>query len=128
MNMSSIDFAGHAQEWIAAWNAHDLERVLAQYSDDVELVSPLAVKLTGRSDGTVRGKTALREYFARGLEAYPMLKFDFIRLYAGVWSCVLEFRSIHGLRVAELMEFDTHGKVRRVLAHYPEDARTSSAG
>ncbi len=120
--MIAIDFASFAEEWIAAWNAHDLERILAHYADDVELMSPFVVKLTGQSDGLVRGKAALRDYFARGLKAYPALRFDFVRLYAGVRSCVLEYRSVNGLRTAETMEFDEHGKVRRVLAHYYDEA------
>ena len=73
--MTVFDFPRQAQEW----NAHDLVRILAHYADDVELTSPFVVKLTGRSKGVVRGKTALRDYFARGLEAYPALRFDFIR-------------------------------------------------
>lgn len=118
----TIDFAAHVREWIAAWNAHDLERILAHYSDDVELSSPLVAKLTGPSDGTIRGKAALRDYFARGLRAYPSLRFDFIRLYPGVRSCVLEYRSVNGLFSAELMEFDEQGKVCHVFAHYSDGA------
>ena len=30
-----------AEEWIAAWSSHDLERILAQYTDDFEMSSPL---------------------------------------------------------------------------------------
>ena len=118
IGMMTLDFASQAQEWIAAWNAHDLERILAHYSEDVELISPFVSKLTGRSEAVVRGKAALREYFALGLRSYPTLRFDFIRLYSGVRSCVLEYHSINQLRTAELMEFDAEGKVRRVLAHY----------
>jgi hypothetical protein len=116
-----VDFARHAQEWITAWNAHDLARILGHYSEDVELISPLVGKLTGRSDATVRGKAALRDYFARGLETFPTLRFDFIRLYPGVGSCVLEYRSVNGLPSAEVVEFDGHGRVRRVLAHYCDE-------
>ena len=29
-----------AEEWYAAWNSHDLERILSHYSDDVVFVSP----------------------------------------------------------------------------------------
>ncbi len=119
--MLALDFASHAQEWIAAWNAHDLERILACYADDVELVSPFVARLIGRRESVLRGKPALRDYFARGLKAYPTLRFDFIALYPGVGSCVLEYRSVNGLRAAELMEFDEQGKVRRVLAHYSEE-------
>ena len=124
--MTTIDFASPAQEWIAAWNAHDLERILLHYAEDVELVSPFVARLTGQSDGAVRGKAALRDYFASGLRTYPALRFDFVRLYPGVRSCVLEYHSINGLRTAELMEFDERGKVRRVLAHYHDDATGSS--
>jgi hypothetical protein len=33
-----------AREWIANWNAHNLEGVLAHYSDDFEMTSPLIVE------------------------------------------------------------------------------------
>jgi len=115
---AAVDLARQAQEWIAAWNAHDLERILAHYAEDAELSSPFVAKLTGQSDGVVRGKAALRDYFARGLNAYPTMRFEFIRLYPGARSCVLEYHSVNGLRTAEVMEFDEHAKVRRVLAHY----------
>lgn len=116
--MVKIDFAGSAKEWVAAWNAHDLERILSHYAEDVELTSPLVARLTDGKESVVRGRAGLRDYFARGLQAFPTLHFDFIRLYCGVRSCVLEYHSVNGLRSAEVMEFDDHGKVRRVLAHY----------
>ena len=116
-----VDFPSCAREWIAAWNAHDLERILTHYADDVELVSPFVSKLTGSSESTVRGKAALRDYFARGLKAFPTLRFELVRTYSGVHSGVMEYHSVNGLRTAELMEFDDQGKVRRVLAHYTPD-------
>ena len=27
-----------AQEWVEAWNAHDIERVLSYYTDDFEIL------------------------------------------------------------------------------------------
>jgi hypothetical protein len=117
-NMSTNDYDAFTHNWITAWNTHDLERILAHYSDDVELVSPFVAKLTGGEESVVRGKTALREHFSRGLKAFPALRFDLIRVYEGVRSCVVEYSSVDGLRTAELMEFNHEGKVRRVLAHY----------
>lgn len=116
--MTTTDYERHAREWIAAWNAHDLEQILGHYADDVELVSPFVVRLTGRVDGVVRGKAALREYFARGLEAYPDLVFQYRGLFPGVASCVLEYESVRRLPAAEFMEFDAAGRIRRVVAHY----------
>ena len=34
----AIRFAG---EWIAAWNAHDLGRILSHYTEDFEMSSPV---------------------------------------------------------------------------------------
>lgn len=120
-----VEFSAHAEEWLAAWNAHNLERILAHYADDVEFHSPFIAKLTGRTDGRLRGKAALRDYFARGLAAYPRLHFDFLELYAGERSCVLVYRSVNGLRAAETMEFDRSGKVCRTFAHYTAESATA---
>lgn len=30
-----------AAEWIEAWNAHDIDRILSHYTDDFEMNSPL---------------------------------------------------------------------------------------
>jgi hypothetical protein len=126
--MTTLDFNRHSEAWLASWNAHDLERILAHYSEDVELSSPFVAKLIGSSESTVRGKAALRDYFARGLKAYPTLRFGFVRLYAGVRSCVVEYHSVNGMRTAELMEFDEQGKVRRVLAHYADEPQDGLPG
>jgi len=45
-----------AAEWIAAWNAHDLEKILGHYDDAVELTSPVAAQLLQTADGKVTGK------------------------------------------------------------------------
>jgi ketosteroid isomerase-like protein len=116
-----------ARDWLAAWNAHDLDRILDHYADEVEFHSPFVVRLMGGGDGVVRGRQALRDYFARGLQAYPTLHFEWIRIYSGAESCVLEYRSVHGLRAAEVLEFNAAGKIRRVLAHY-DDAFPQASG
>lgn len=113
-----VDFARFAEEWIAAWNAHDLERILSHYADDVEFQSPFISKLLGHADGRLSGKAAMRDYFARGLNAYPALKFEHIMLYPGVSSCVLQYRSVNDLLAAETMEFNIAGQISRALAHY----------
>ena len=108
-------FAG---EWIAAWNNRDLDAILAHYAEDVEFVSPFAVRLLGDPTGTVRGKAALRAYFGRAFEAYPDLTFEMFQVLCGVDSLTLYYRSVKNLLAAEVMEFDASGRVRRVLAHY----------
>ena len=41
-----------AREWVAAWNSHDLERILSHYADDAELTSPLVQKILGDDLGS----------------------------------------------------------------------------
>jgi hypothetical protein len=114
---------GMAQEWLEAWNEHDLEAVLRHYAEDVEFSSPFAVELTGRAHGTLRGIDELRSYFARALTAFPDLCFADLSVALGVSSVTLCYRSVRNLRAAETMFFGAEGKVSRVFAHYYEAHR-----
>jgi ketosteroid isomerase-like protein len=107
-----------AREWVAAWNAHDLEAIVAHYEDAVELTSPVAAQLMGTTDGKVVGKASLRAYFQRGLQAYPELHFDLEDVLWSVGSVVLYYTNQKGTRTAEFMELSAGGKVARVVAHY----------
>jgi ketosteroid isomerase-like protein len=107
-----------AEEWYAAWNGHDLERILAHYSEEVVFVSPFAVEIAGRPDGRLEGKEALRAYFGAALERFPDLSFEPIALMTGIDSLVLHYRSVQSLLAAELMIVDRDGMVTEVLAHY----------
>lgn len=107
-----------AQEWIDAWNAHDLERILAHYAVDVVLISPMAAKLLPESGGQISGIAALRKYFAQGLAAFPRLRFQLVDISPGPGTLVLLYRNHSGATVSEFMEIDAAGKVKRVLATY----------
>jgi hypothetical protein len=111
-----------ARDWVEAWNSHDLERILVHYSEDVELTSPVAAQILGDASGNVRGKEKLRAYFARGLSAYPELRFELVNVLWGVTSIVLYYANQRGTMTAEVMELDEHGHVRRVLANYSAPA------
>lgn len=107
-----------AKDWIAAWNAHDLDLILSHYEDAIELTSPAAAQLLGRPDGKVVGKANLRAYFQRGLEAYPELHFHLEDVLCGLNSIVLYYRNQKGTHTGEFMELSGTGKVARVIAHY----------
>jgi hypothetical protein len=52
----NVDFAlRFAEEWAAAWNAHDLDRILTHYADDVVCSSPHIVRRLAESSGEVHG-------------------------------------------------------------------------
>jgi ketosteroid isomerase-like protein len=109
------------QEWIEAWNSHDLERILAHYDDDIRLVSPVALKLLNNGDGVVQGKDALREYFRRGLEAFPNLRFDLMDVLWGVDTIVLYYANkVRGSKTAEVMQITSAGRIRHVWANYDQ--------
>jgi predicted ester cyclase len=112
------DEAWHLGEhWVAAWNAHDLDQIMSHYEDAVELTSPVAAKLLV-TDGKVIGKANLREYFRRGLEAYPEINFRLTDVLWGLNSVVLYYTNHKGTRTAEFMELSKGGKVARVVANY----------
>ena len=107
-----------ANQWVAAWNAHDLDLIVTHYDDAVELTSPVAAQLLSTSDGKVIGKANLRAYFQRGLSAYPELRFGLEDVLWGVNSVVLYYTNHKGTRTAEFMELSAMGKVVRVVANY----------
>ncbi len=61
------------ESWTASWNSHDLEKILSHYSEDLIFISPFVSKLLNEATATLKGKTALRPYFAKALEKYPDL-------------------------------------------------------
>jgi hypothetical protein len=107
-----------ANHWVAAWNAHDLDLIMSHYDDAVELTSPVAAQLLGTPEGKVVGKTDLRAYFQRGLQAYPELHFHLVDVLWGINSVVLYYENQKGTRTGEFMELSASGKVSRVVAHY----------
>ena len=109
-----------SQNWVDAWNSHDLERILAHYDDEVLLTSPVALKLL-KGDGTVRGKGALREYFLRGIQAFPNLRFDLIDALWGTETIVIYYiNSVRGSKTAEVVLLNSAGKICRVWANYDQ--------
>ncbi len=100
---SARRFAGH---WLEAWNSHDLDAVLSHFSDDVVFSSPMAVQVCEGSDGVVRGKAALRDYWAEALRRTPELHFEIESLYVGVHTLVINYRNQAGGLVNEVLVFD----------------------
>ncbi len=110
-----------AQDWVNAWNSHDLDLIMAHYDEDVALTSPVALSMLKNADGVIQGKTALRDYFARGLHAYPQLRFDLRDVLWGVETIVLCYaNNVRGSKTAEVMQVSPSGKIRRVWANYDQ--------
>ena len=113
-----VDVNEFAREWIAAWNAHDLERVLSHYASDVELSSPLAAERVPGSGGYVRGEAALRAYWEPALAANPDLHFELEAVLTAVDGCTILYRNHRGQQVAESLYWNDAGLVTRAAVAY----------
>ncbi len=117
--MISMDQAQKfSQEWVDAWNSHDLERILSHYADDFQMTSPFLVTMMNEPTGMLRGKEKVRAYWAQALERLPDLHFDLIEVLASVDSITIYYHAVLGKRAAEVLWFDDNGKVSRAVAHY----------
>jgi len=100
--MTREEAQAFAQQWAAAWNERDVERVLAHFEDDVTFTSPTALAVVGVA--TLRGKQALRDYWNKAVARIGSLRFTVDR---ALWDA--EHREL-----AILYESDIDGRKRRV--------------
>jgi hypothetical protein len=108
-----------AREWIDAWNAHDLERILTHYRDDFEMRSPLIVERMAVPSGSLKGKTAIRPYWEAGLRAQPPLHFELRDVLIGTDTLAIYYWSrTRNRMVAEVLTFDSELRVVRAAALY----------
>jgi hypothetical protein len=103
-----------AEEWVAAWNAHDLDRILSHYAAEIVFLSPVAEMRLG--NGRVEGIDALRAHWAAGLTAQPNLRFELIEVLAGCRSLTILYRNHRSQTAAETFEFGEGGAVVRSYA------------
>ena len=114
--------------WTKAWNGHDLEAILDHFADDVVFTSPVAAQLVPGSDGVVRGKAALREYWAEGLRRIPDLHFDVLGSYLGVDVIVINYRNQTGRLVSEVLFVGTDGLITQGHGTYLSEGDDPAAG
>ena len=111
-----------AASWFKAWNAHDLDAMLAHYADGIEHSSPFIARYN--DDPTcapLQGKAAVRDYFGRALHRNPTLRFDPLHVAVGVSTVLLVYRRMTGEVAAETFAFDTGGKIVKSVSHYATD-------
>ena len=107
-----------AADWIDAWNAHDLDRVLSHYADDFEMSLPVIIQVAHESSGKLRGKAAVGAYWKKALELIPDLQFELVSILVGVTSITLYCKGARGRLAAEVFHFCAERKVCSAFAHY----------
>lgn len=109
-----------AAEWETGWNSHNLDRILAHYRDDIVFRSQKAQALVGT--GELKGKDALRAYWAAALAKQPELVFSVQDVFAGHEMIVITYLNHRGILAAETLYFDAEGLVFRAAACHRNSA------
>ncbi len=113
-----VDHDAFAAEWVAGWNARDLERVLSHYADDVVLTSPMAARVVPGSHGTIHGKAALRAYWEVALGRSGALHFTLEETLSSAGAVTILYRNHRDEHVSETLLFDADGLVTRAIVAY----------
>ena len=107
-----------AHEWIDAWNAHDPERVVVHFAEDVVVRSPMAAQVRPDSGGILEGKDAVLSYYRDGLAASGALHFTLIEVCTGIDEVVIVYRNHRDVIVTERLVVDDAGVAREVSVAY----------
>jgi hypothetical protein len=110
--------AAFAKRWYAAWNARDLDAIMACYDARIEHSSPFIKRYNNTDDLSLVGIDAVRDYFRRALERNPTLRFDPLHIAVGLQSVILVYRRMTGDLAAEVFELNEAGLIVRSNSHY----------
>lgn len=131
MPLTQDEARAFAEGWYGAWNAHDIEKILACYDPLIEHSSPFIKRYNdaiGKGDEpSIRGLHDLRSYFQRALERNPTLRFEPTHRATGLESVILVYRRHShdtppgGELSAEVFFLSAHEdgyRIRRSVSHY----------
>ncbi|MDB5241766.1 MAG: hypothetical protein JWP57_2391 [Spirosoma sp.] len=110
-----------ANEWIAAFNGHNLISILEHYADELEFHSPFILLLKFNEAGYITSKGDLERYFQVGLSAYPDLHFTLHNVFVGIDTLVIYYTSVNGRQASEVFQLNEQDKACKVFCHYAED-------
>ena len=96
-----------AIDWFKAFNNHDLESLLNLYADDAEHYSPKLKIHQPESNGLIKGKSELRNWWQDAFNRLPNLNYEILKLTADEEQIFMEYiRRTPGeadLRVGEVL-------------------------
>lgn len=106
--MSTEELHRVAHAWIDAFNAKDLEGLLALYDENAEHFSPKLKVRHPETKGLIKGKKALRTWWRDAFDRLPTLTYQLVRLTAEENRAFMEYiRHVDGeedLFVGEMLE------------------------
>jgi ketosteroid isomerase-like protein len=116
--MNDDDARAFAAAWVDAWNRRDPDAIRAHYATDVVLTSPLAARWYARADGTLRGADELQDFLDVEFHTAPDLHIELHHILIGVDGVTVVYSREDGAVVAEVLNLDEAGRIRRASAYY----------
>jgi len=113
-----------AERWLAAWNAHDVDAIIALYANDAQHTSS-RLRTLGRESDTLAGRAAIAEYFRGGIERYSSLQFEPLSVSTGLRTVVIEFHARGFQRtqqITEVLELDPAGLITHSRVYHGPEA------
>jgi ketosteroid isomerase-like protein len=98
-----------AHHWFAAFNARDLEKLLALYADDAQHYSPKLKLRQPETQGLIKGKEALRSWWQDSFDRLPTLRYEPTKFIAEGNSIFMEY-----IRHVDVEEDMTVGEVLEI--------------
>ena len=80
-----------ARAWLAAFNAHDVEALVALYADDATHTSPKIRALHPETGGKLLGKAALTSWWREANRRLPGLHYEETAITAGAQRVIIEY-------------------------------------
>jgi hypothetical protein len=78
--MDSQDLNAIAHRWFDTFNKHDLEQLLELYHREAEHFSPKLKVRHPETNGLIKGKEALRNWWNDAFQRLPSLQYEIVRL------------------------------------------------
>jgi limonene-1,2-epoxide hydrolase len=110
-----------AMQWFGAFNSHNLEQLLDLYDDYAEHFSPKLKIRKPETNGLVKGKPALRDWWEEAFERLPSLHYKVTSLTANGERVFMEYvRNVEGeddMLVAEVLDIRNNKIVASRVYH-----------
>jgi len=112
--MQPRDIEYIAMQWLEAFNARQLNKLLDLYADDAEHFSPKLKVHKPETQGLVKGRAAMQDWWQGSFDRLPTLHYKVKSLTANEYRVFMEYtRTLEGepdMLVAEVLEIK-EGKI-----------------
>ena len=99
-----------ALKWFEAFNEHNLEKLLSLYDQNAEHFSPKLKIHKPETNGLIKGKQALREWWQDAFNRLPTLNYEVLKLTADNEQVFMEYirhvKNEEDLRVGEVLKIN----------------------